>query len=254
MMSSRIERICWLHGWGMSPRLWGDLPSSLPEVQHSFIDYSACVTAEDFRNVLPKHLVELSGAGRIALVGWSMGGMLALEEMFREREQLAFVVLLGSTLKFISEDKSQGWPKRMVERLSRQVCRNPGPTLQEFALNMLGETEKMTVTNTQLVDNIQETDWIGQTDFTLTGLEAGLTYLCETDLRIPWNAWRQHAAGMNRTGLLWIHGKEDLICPLGCVPELEAGENMIVERMGHAPMLTRLQLLKEQLRSFLYGH
>lgn len=249
-MASTIKHICWLHGWGMSPSVWGDVLTLLPEAQISFIDYSECAAVDDFRHVLQAKLTGKEGA--VSLIGWSMGGMLALEEVFRGYEQIESIVLIGATLRFASEDRDQGWPIRMVERMSKQVSRNPDLTLQEFAKSMLGETEKSA--DSECVNDIQMTDWIGETDFTLAGLEAGLSYLRETDLRASWAEWRQQEDGTIRPRLLWIHGLEDPICPPGCVPQLESDERIMLERTGHAPMLTQRTLLKEHLRRFLHGN
>jgi pimeloyl-[acyl-carrier protein] methyl ester esterase len=250
-MASKIKHVCWLHGWGMSSRVWGDLPSLSPEAQHSFIDYRACATKDDFRHVLREHLIGKEDP--VALIGWSMGGMLALEEVFRDQRQIEALAVIGSTLKFADEDRSKGWPARALDRMSKQMSHNAALTLRQFAQGMLSKTDCLNQGSTSI--SIDFVDWLSATDFTPSGLAAGLSYLIETDLRADWAAWRQEEAGVNRRlRLLWIHGMEDAICPLGCVPELGAGELVTLEHTGHAPMLTDRMLLKEQLRRFLHGN
>ena len=138
-----------LHGWAMSAAAFSE---------------SAALLADRFRLLIP----DLPGHGRstpaqqndlagiaadlmhwlsaveqapVGLVGWSLGGMLALEIARQQTLPVAGLVLIGTTPRFTaSDDWAYGLPSTQVRALARNLARSFETTLAEFfALSFAGE-------------------------------------------------------------------------------------------------------------------
>ncbi len=243
-------KILWIHGWGMSQRVWADGAERLPGYDHHYIHFGDCREAADFSRTVERILMK--SPGNWTMIGWSMGGMLALEAAMqtetRQRSGIAAVAVVGSTLRFVNSDRAKGWPLRIVERMRTQLRLQPDETLANFARSMF-TPEEMKQWNgdpSSLVDG---------SDFSPEGLEAGLAYLIERDLTGDWLDYRTMTEiGVNPDAprMLWIHGGDDPICPPGAMPDLPDGCKIVMEGAGHAPFLTQKESFYQHLGSFLY--
>ncbi|OFW78581.1 MAG: hypothetical protein A2201_05310 [Alicyclobacillus sp. RIFOXYA1_FULL_53_8] len=266
--------ILWIHGWGMSADVWRSaIHTYMPEYRHVFFSYAGCDTAADFHLRLQQILQQ--GEEPWILAGWSMGGMLAIEAAaaalaehagsdananananadatvdaeatataaaLQPRWQLERLVLIGTTLRFVSEDRSLGWPARIIKRMREQLQKNLQETLQQFRHSMFTAQEQ------EMSAVIKQLDQ-AQTDFSASALAEGLRYLQETDLS---GIWPQCA----RLRPIWLHGAQDAICPQSAVPaSSSAVATHIFSQAGHAPFLTQPDHFFAQLRGLLYEH
>jgi pimeloyl-[acyl-carrier protein] methyl ester esterase len=267
-----MTRVLWIHGWGMSPSVWGDLDHLLPGYRHERFSYADCHTVGDVRDKLDAVLAH-SGEPWI-LIGWSLGGMLVLEACAKyvgaERNSssdckslpsIEAVVIVASTLQFVHKDRTKGWPAKIVERMRNQVITEPELTLRRFAISMFSEKERAALNKSDLIqsDGQARNKWPaelnGPTDFTSDWLEGALKYFIEANLN---PLWQEHIAPRLQTGrlkLIWLHGTDDPICPPGCIPAELAHlkRTVLMEGAGHVPFLTQRDLFYDHLRSFLYG-
>jgi pimeloyl-[acyl-carrier protein] methyl ester esterase len=246
-----MERnIMWIHGWGMSSQIWGDVSALLPGVKHHFFTYAGCDTIESFHAALNAKLNSFKEDTSWTLIGWSLGGMLALEQWMKWQKQetaysLDAVIIIAGSLRFANANRRMGWPERVIERMQKQLKLQPVDTLHQFALSMFSESDKQT-------EGYKTSDLsvLSQaTDFTYSGLDAGLSYLRRIDLTVRWDEFREQR--MVRPKLLWLHGTEDSICPIEGMPLLEPEEIVIFPGAGHVPFLTEPDLFYETIRSFL---
>jgi pimeloyl-ACP methyl ester carboxylesterase len=247
------RNILWIHGWGMSSRVWGDVSVLLPSFNHHYIDYNDCDTVESFLETLISQMNGAKPGESWTLIGWSFGGMLALEWLMgHSAAEVAYtleaVVIVNGTLRFVDANRQLGWPNRVVERMQTQLLRDPKETLQQFALSMFSEADHAKAGYETIVNIVCEE--AKQTDFSLSGLDAALTYLRKTDLTIRWQKYRETA---HSAKLLWLHGADDPICPVGCMPPLKQEEQRIFFDVGHLPFLTESEPFYEQLRGFLHA-
>ncbi len=138
-----------LHGWAMSAAVFSEIGALL---------------ADDFRLLIPdlpghghsspamqNNLAAISAdllgwldavvEGPSALVGWSLGGMLAMEMASREAIAVDRLVLIGTTPRFtLSDDWPYGLPAVQVRALARNLERRFEATLADFfALAFAGE-------------------------------------------------------------------------------------------------------------------
>ena len=249
------RRILWIHGWGMSPAVW---EPSVQEhmtgqgIEHHFFTYINCHSIEAFHEALDRAIRELRPD---TIVGWSMGGLLAVDRLIRmdadEKDGrtpvgpfmgIKKLVTVGSTLRFVSTDRSQGWPRRIVERMLDKLETDRELVLRQFADSMVSAEERIAGKAVAIRGN----------DFSPEGLKAGLRYLLEADVTEAWA--RTLVPGFTSAGgrMLWIHGSGDTICPIGSMPKEPAGvRRVVLERAGHVPFLTEQAAFYEHLRGFL---
>lgn len=257
----------WIHGWGMLPGVWGRPERWAPEVSHRFFSYAGCGTIGEMKRRLLALIREEAEKGeRISLIGWSMGGMLALElsmdlaegtELKEPTEsepkpklELERLILIGATLRFAGADRSKAWPERIVRRMQAQLRDKPEETLRQFADSIWSESERARWG----VGGTPPWPSNGVTDFTPTGLSAGLGYLLEADLTDRWRLLTSESgAGCSGCSRLpetvWLHGTDDPICPFGA---LEGMRDVVsFPGAGHALFLTERQRFEDTMRRWI---
>lgn len=263
--------VLWIHGWGQSPRVWDQPYRWLPGARHRLFTYAGCDSVEQMRSRLHRMASELTGP--VYLVGWSLGGMLALDMVLDSWEaglrsdsdparfhcQVEQLVLVGTTLRFTGEDRGSSWPERVVRRMRSQLADKPEETLRNFAKSMFSERERVQDHEIAQIfaDGVD-------TDFTRQGLDAALAYLAETDLTERWQSFLQSGNVRSedrineiREGaprILWLHGEEDPICPAGALQSVPESMKVLFPGAGHAPFWTEPERFAEQLRRVVHEH
>nr|WP_279538049.1 alpha/beta hydrolase [Paenibacillus turpanensis] len=218
----------------------------------------------------------------LILAGWSMGALLALQLALdpdrRARLGIDGVVSISGTLRFTSDAPELGWPDRIVARMQKRLGKEPEATLEAFRalLWTAEERERMTAPSGSFPP-LERTS-VGQTqpgrpesevpeqpcahtDMSVEGLQAGLAYLRQTDLRERWET-REGETGM--PPLLWIHGRQDQVCPFGAAAasasvggknndgaELAPYRLVELPDAGHAPIYFSVDRVAGEIRSFL---
>jgi len=156
------------------------------------------------------------------LVGWSMGGMVALETAAAADPPVAALVLLSSTPRFCAApDFSAGTPLSTLRAFIHQLKEHPGPTLAAFLERVTSPHRESPERLHQLVNE--------SLTFPVEGLVEGLTYLQRADLR--------PAAVRLSTPALCVHGSDDAVIPCQAslwledrLPRCRAG---LIPNIGH---------------------
>jgi pimeloyl-[acyl-carrier protein] methyl ester esterase len=240
-----------LHGWALHGGMWGPWIDEL--AQHARL-----------------HLVDLPGHGRspwpagcrdlaglaaavrpavpvgAAVLGWSLGGMVALELARRSDARIAALVLVATTPRFVAEPD---WPHGMAPAVLAEFARGLGAdhraTVQNFlALQTRGD-ERSLETLRQLRRSL---DAHGPPD--AASLEAGLAILGSADLR--------DALPRIAVPTLVIAGDHDRITPPGAGRELASrlpqARYAAIARSGHAPFLSHGPQVLAEVLGFLGRH
>ncbi len=178
-----------LHGWGFSPSIWAPLRAALPEVEihapalpgHGELAAGDALgdpvaTCEAIRAQLPPTL------SRPVWVGWSLGGLIALE-LARTMPDTRGLMLLNSTPRFAA---APGWthalpaaeladfqlaldgPRRRLHRRLAMLCARGTPEAASLAADLVSELEGTPATD--------------------QGLAAGLACLMGRDQRACWQS------------------------------------------------------------------
>jgi pimeloyl-[acyl-carrier protein] methyl ester esterase len=237
-----------LHGWSRSSADLASLASRLA-ASHRVLrpdlrghgrstpgPFSLEALVDDLVALLDAHRLE-----RAALLGWSLGGQVALAAAPRLRGRLSALVLIGATPRFTSGD---GWPhgrpRRAVEGLALLVRRRAEQAMARFMDDCFAEGEldqagrdRVAALATPLPD--------------LGCALAGLDVLMTTDLRTA-------LADVDRPTLV-IHGGSDAVVPPGAgralAQAIPGARHVELPGVGHAPFLSREAELADLVGGFL---
>ncbi|WP_152396509.1 alpha/beta fold hydrolase [Paenibacillus guangzhouensis] len=240
--------IYWIHGYGTSSAVWQEMIPDLPEFTHSFVSYQSCHTVEDFRNTVRKdiqNLLESATPADLHIIGWSMGGMLGIEALAHDDlncsiRRLGSLTLIASSLQFVTTNRDQGWPRRIVERMRKKMIEEPEATVSAFQASLHTDEERA-----QLRD-----EYVISHDFNEAGLVAGLQYLLDTNLHEAWMKLIQQ-----QMNIYWIHGMLDEVCPVDAAPTHSLADRIAyIPDAGHMPFHHQRHLFLTILRRRLgYG-
>jgi pimeloyl-[acyl-carrier protein] methyl ester esterase len=240
-----------LHGWAMSAAAFAEL---------------AAMLADDFRLLIP----DLPGHGNsspaaqndlggiandlncwlaaisstpVALGGWSLGGMLALEMARQKPLTIDRLLLIGTTPRFTSAgDWSLGLPVVQVRALARNLERSFETTLSDFfKLAFAGEDiswERLRAIRNFAVKHSPLPDQVAA-----LGLLHELAIQNQLEL----------VAQINQPTLV-MHGELDQIAPLAAgrylADLLPHGDFLEFPGVGHGPFLSRPQEVADKIMEF----
>lgn len=214
-----------IHGWATNNHIWPDL---YPRAHTCYYD---APQFPDFNHLVQTFLQfhAVTGHRRTVLIGWSLGGMLALQLANHFPEHIAKVILISSTACFtVRENYPAGLSPAIVRRLSRKLSHGHRQALLDFYKLMFSPQELTTAqTFAATLAPLM--------DFPIPSLIAGLDYLLKTDLRasLPDIPVPCHI----------IHGSADEICPPAAgqylADHLPHAVLHMLRAAGHIPFYTR---------------
>jgi pimeloyl-[acyl-carrier protein] methyl ester esterase len=238
-----------LHGWALHGGMWGpwldelaqcarvhlvDLPGHghspwMPEVA-SLADLARAVG-----HIVPQ------GA---TLLGWSLGGMIALELARQQPRRVSALVLLATTPRFVaSDDWPTGMDASVLDQFAQGLAEDHRGTVQNFlALQARGD-ERAFETLRMLRRNL---DAHGPPD--PRALAAGLEILRTVDLRSV-------MPGLALPALV-IAGQRDRLTPPAAARALASmlpnAAFVEIAHGGHAPFLSHGRQVLDEVRGFLH--
>jgi pimeloyl-[acyl-carrier protein] methyl ester esterase len=236
------------HGWALHGGMWGPWIDAL---------------AADYR----LHLLDLPGHGRSpwtaaagdlagfarsvrphvppgsVVLGWSLGGLVALELASRHPGLVGALVLVATTPKFVADpDWEHGVPLDVLEQFSQGLALDYRRTVQNFLSLQVRGDEHAIETLRQLRRSLASH---GEPD--PRALEAGLEVLRHGDLR-------EDLLRITVPALV-IAGEHDRLTPPGAGLELASrlpsARMRLVERSGHAPFVSHPGIVLTEIQRFL---
>ncbi|MDF3014733.1 MAG: bioC, partial [Cellvibrio sp.] len=126
-----------IHGWGCDSRTWQPLLKFLQAFSSvTLIDlpgFGACPVVPEFSldPVLDKIAKQLPPDA--VVMGWSLGGMLAVQLAARFPERIRAVITLAANLKFVAApDYPVAMPRATNRQFNRMFAQDPQVTLKLF--------------------------------------------------------------------------------------------------------------------------
>lgn len=222
-----------IHGWATHAAIWPNwlaTSSSYCYESPHYPDYSDL--AKRFLDVYQHH-------GRpLTIVGWSLGGMLALQLAAAYPEKIKKLILISSTPRFtLCEHYTAGVSPSLIKNLARKLPKNKWQTQLDFYKLMFSDQEKLwekkfTLQIAPLLNHIE-----------LLTLQSGLLYLLEKDLRCMLTSIE--------TPCHILHGTEDAICPPAAghylASTLPNAKLTLVPGAGHIPFYTQSEYCKTHI-------
>jgi pimeloyl-[acyl-carrier protein] methyl ester esterase len=231
-----------LHGWAMSsavfsealPDLAADFRVLAPDLRgHGASDPGNGYTLEDFADDLCQWLAGL-GIDGFDLLGWSLGGQVALRLAGLLGERVGHLLLVAATPRFVAEEGwTAGLPAVQVKAMARGLKRRYPETLDDFFVRQFSTGE----ISADSLERIRGFAAPGAGDV-LPAAETALAAL-ET---LQTGDLRRGLAGI-RVPTLVVHGERDEIIPPEAgrylAAHLPQGRFVCLADTGHAPFLSR---------------
>lgn len=237
-----------LHGWGMHGGIWGEAAIRLAEdFEVHNLDLPGHGASEAQGDLTLDGIVEQLDAqfGQpVAVLGWSLGGIIAQHWAAGSPHKVERLILLASTPCFTArEDWLFGMAGETLQQFAAELEKNHAATLRRFlALQVRGsehERELLVALREQLFSR-------GEPD--VSALRGGLDILRDADLR-------EQAARIKQPTLA-IAGQRDKLTP----PEASyylaqvMPNARVVEISGaaHAPFLSHTDTVVQHMKRFLH--
>lgn len=173
-----------LHGWGLHGGVWDTLlPRLTPKLRVTRIDLPGHGRSRELP--MPPSLTELTlqtmasvPPGAVVL-GWSLGGLVALEAALRMPQRMRGLILANSTPRFITaDDWPHAMPPEQLQQFAQDLAQDYRESLQNFLSLQVRGDESARMALRQLRDALFAH---GEPD---TGsLATGLAILKDSDLR-----------------------------------------------------------------------
>jgi pimeloyl-[acyl-carrier protein] methyl ester esterase len=223
-----------LHGWGMNARVFDALAEKLAD---DFEVHALNLPGHGGRAALPHNTLQ-NWADDLAeqlpvgatLLGWSLGGQVAMRAALDHPDRIARLILLASTPCFVmTEDWEHGMTPAILEDFGTALMADPHATLLRFlSLQTRGMPGQKA-----LLQQLRQTLLAAPAAEDAT-LAAGLILLRDTDLRAELSRLRQPT--------LVLHGALDTLTPVAAgrwlADTLPAAQHLELARAAHAPHLS----------------
>ncbi|WP_256091439.1 pimeloyl-ACP methyl ester esterase BioH [Candidatus Thiosymbion oneisti] len=236
-----------LHGWGMNAAVWEGLPTSLTDDRRQWrIELpghgaSPFEPRHDSRGAWADACLE-SAPERAVWIGWSLGGLIALEAALQAPERIQALVLLTTTPRFV---RAPDWPAAMDADVLAQfhdgLLADPPGTLDRFlALQVMGSEAARNTLRTLRRELAHRPAPLP------AALALGLDLLRDTDLR--------GRIGALACPTLWLFGRRDTLVPAaaseGIARLLPQARHRVIAGAAHAPFLSHPQETGEAIAGF----
>jgi pimeloyl-[acyl-carrier protein] methyl ester esterase len=236
-----------LHGWGLNLRVFDGLRAALgPQRRilaidlpgHGASSWAGQAGASQWLAAIAPLLPR--GA---TLLGWSLGGQLALQLASDPALAVRRLVLIATSPRFVrADDWAQGMAADTLRQFALQLERDPQQTVADFLeLQVRGSADAAAV-RASLQQALQQ-HGIARPE----ALRAALALLEQNDLR-------QLARDINVPALV-IAGQYDRVTPpqagQALAQLLPHGQLLQIARAGHAPFLSHPQQVSAGLHEFL---
>jgi pimeloyl-[acyl-carrier protein] methyl ester esterase len=233
-MSSPKPVLALLHGWGMNARVFDTLAESLAADfdlrvldlpghggREALPENTLQAWADDLAQQLPDNAIVL---------GWSLGGQVAMRAALDHPHKIARLLLLASTPKFVAaDDWERGMAWADLDAFGAALLAEPQATLLRFlSLQTRGMAGQKA-----LLQHLRQT-LLAAPAADGAALAAGLTILRDTDLRAELARLAQPT--------LVLHGALDTLTPAAAgawlAETLPRAQHVELARAAHAPHLS----------------
>ena len=238
-----------LHGWALHSGLWGELPATLARRHrvhavdlpgHGHSPPLVPLTADTLVRALDQAFV--SEPEPLTVLGWSLGGQLALAWALAHPERVTRLVLVATTPKFVAgDDWSCAMPPATLERFGDELGAAWRATILRFLTLQTRGGEGGHAALARM-----RRELFSHGDPSPAVLREALTLLATTDLRTDVRRIAQPS--------LVIAGTRDMLVPVAASRWLAAalpdGRFAAIDGAAHAPFLSHPDAFDRVFASF----
>ena len=238
-----------LHGWGMNPSVFDALAAQLKD-DCTLLPLAlpghggARILSDNSLATWASHIAQQLPAQAI-LLGWSLGGQLAMRIALDSPERVSRLILVSTTPKFVlSPDWPAGLPEQDLQAFGMDLQHDTRGTLLRFlSLQSRGATAQKAILqdlraslSTQALPDTQ-------------ALQAGLDMLMQSDLRAE--------ASLLTQPTTIIHGSLDKLTPPAAADwlasSISSAHYALIDGAAHAPFLSHTQQVAQAILEETHG-
>lgn len=227
--------LVFFHGWGFDHTVWLNLVEKIHDQYTVYlVDLPGFgkTPMMDWPSFKDNLLVKLPG--QFALLGWSLGGLLATRLAIEESSRVTHVINVATSPCFIKDTQWPGIQKTVLDSFFSNLRDNPKKAVKDFIA-------------LQLQTQISSSN--GVISSSIEGLEAGLQILSEWDLRDKLSELTQPVC--------YLFGRLDAIVPRTILPFMQTRYShfsyALFEKSAHMPFMTDVDRFIIILHAFLNG-
>jgi pimeloyl-[acyl-carrier protein] methyl ester esterase len=232
-----------LHGWGLHGGIWSETLAALPGAAPDLPGYGVMPAIAPYSAETLADAVAATLAEPVHLIGWSLGGMVALALAARHPDQVAKLVLMGASPAFVNRP---GWEHGLAPEVLAGFADSLTQDHRATLLRFLSLQARGGDAAREVIGRLRETVFQRGEPNSAT-LAAGLDLLRDVDLR--------DLAPSIACPALVVHGAYDTLCPAAAgqwLAERIPGARLALhERAAHAPFLSHPGWFAEQVERFL---
>ena len=240
-----------LHGWGLNSDVWEDVAEQLarqytvtlidlPGHGRSLLtepDYQLEQIAEQLAQAVPQPAI---------WVGWSLGGLIALQIAHQHPAQVNALVMVASSPQFVqSDDWPHGVAPEIFEKFAQELEEDYQATLNRFlAIQAMGSHEAKAEIR-QLRERLLRHD-----EPKVAALQGGLRLLQQSNLR--------HSLSTLSCPIKIILGRRDTLAPARAAKQLhQQHKNLdisVIQGAAHTPFISHPEQFLAILKEFIEHH
>lgn len=232
-----------LHGWGLGGAVWAE--SGLAGVTPDLPGYGDTPSVHPYTAENLADAVAETIETPVQLIGWSMGGMLALALAARHPDKVTRLVLVGTSPAFVSRPD---WPHALAPEVLADFAASLRRDARATLLRFLGLQAHGGEAVREVIGRLRACLFRRRLP-AVEVLAAGLDLLREVDLRT-------HATAV-RCPTLVVHGVHDGLCPAPAGRWLAAhipGARLAMHAdAAHVPFLSHPRWFAGQVGGFLHA-
>ena len=236
------KRLVLLPGWAMHSGVWGDFATQLSE--HFTLTLIDQLPSFEHLDAVADSIVDLLDDEPFYLLGWSLGGSVALNMAQRYPARVKGVILLATNPCFVANETWAGMPLAMFRAFTQQVHLNVSATLQGFLMLQCQD-----ITNSYEHLETLKARFASKEMLPLNDLMQNLALLEKVDLR-------DTLADLT-CPIVAILSDNDALVPVNigqAMQELQPNLQLhIVEKAGHVPFIAQTAVCVNIIHTFIDG-
>ncbi len=226
-------KLIFISGWGTDCSIFKNISKAL-KMQSIYIEWWNCLSDNKDSNAL--YLELESSDDPVVIVGWSLGGIIALSEAIKYQKKISGLFLISTTSRMIEDEDYCGVNKNVIKAMIHKLNRNPAETLKDFFSLCVDNTYNPISSLLRAAIKIEK-----------EYLLSGLLYLKNTDIRNELEKIKLPAR--------IIHGRKDRVISIKngiyLSERLTRSEITILQEEEHLFFLKAPSLLIDEISDFI---
>ena len=247
-LGGRGEPLLMIHGWGVNSEIWISLVDELKLfVSVYLVDLpgmggSSSISPYTLDNIA-KEIKANVPIKKCSILGWSLGGQVAMNLAIRMPEFVEKLILMSTTPCFVEKkDWSYGVNKQFFLNFEMEAKQNLNYTLMKFFL-----IQTRDIDDSKNVMRFLKNEFIELKDENKGGMESALNVLKETDLR-------DEVKKIDKPTLIITGDKDRLTSSKASIwlyEKIEGARLKEIKGANHMPFISHREIMTDSVKKFL---